>query len=115
MAEADWRQIILDRYDALGVGYDNHRARTSMMVNFLQRDREMLVEAARQRDMSLSAFFRRSAFAIASYDLGIPWGTITAEERPFRNFGELNIGGEFKAGEGHGPWIINDMGVFTRE
>lgn len=115
MTEPDWKQIVMDKYDALGVGHQNHRARTSIMVNLMQHNRALMVEAARQRDMSMSAYVRRSALAVASYDLGIPWGEVTADERPFRSFGELMIGGVFKGGEGHGPWIINQMGIYTRE
>lgn len=102
---SDWQQRVLDGYDEQHSGRKGRRS-----VGIVLQSEELMVlrEAARRRDISLAAFVRRCALAVAAHDLGVPYLALTVIEGPVTRFGIHEQGRDY-AGKGFGPWIITEM------
>lgn len=75
--------------------------RLSVGLNFTRRQNALLHEAARERDISLASYVRRSALVMAAFDLGLTMEQVREDEQPARAYGN----GGF-AGPEQGPWRI---------
>ena len=100
---ADWRESLIADVDALPVRRRDRRGvTTDHEVDFLQGPYSAIVRAARARRMSVPAFLRRAAYAVAAADLGIPVHDLIARDpRCARDTG-LRI--DDPDGVKFGPW-----------
>lgn len=104
----DWGETLLTEFDAHHT--DGRKPRLSIAVNFDDQLYKIVKDAAEARDMSLTAFLRRAALAIATVDQGLDWQTIMQDEpaiAPFVQGGART--GQRKAGFGNGPWKIEGL------
>lgn len=71
--------------------------------------------AAELRGMSLTAFQRRSAMAIATHDLGLDWLEVMASEPRVRSLGLEGKPFSMSPGPGlgFGKWAILEMGDYS--
>lgn len=109
MAERSWQDTLLAQVEHSRV---NPRApRRSTAINYSQREYSLVLAAARERDISMAAFQRRSALAFAAHDLGFDWATEMAQEPAIAAFGG---GGTLQRlqGLGCGAWQILELGEY---
>lgn len=90
--------------------HENRKPRLSIAVNFDDQLYAIVKDAAEARDMSMTAFMRRAALAIATVDQGLDWQTVMQDEpaiAPFNQGGART--GVRKGGLGNGPWKIEGL------
>lgn len=98
-----WR--ILD--DKMAAG-ETRGARRSIAVNYPNELYALVLEASRQRNISMTAFQRRAALAVAEHDLQFDWLDTMLAEPPVGSF--VRPGSGIKSdGLGFGPWHIIDL------
>jgi hypothetical protein len=68
--------------------------------------------AAEARGLSLAAYNRRCALAIACADLGLDYREVMLDEPAVRPYGELTADAVSKNGLEHGLWRVLGMGDF---
>lgn len=102
MPDANWQDLLMDAV----VGGGTHRTRRSIGVNFTPDLQRIVLASARERDMSLTAFARRSALAIATFDQGLDWLEVMRNEPRLRGFGQISEDPQSSRGLGHGAWKI---------
>lgn len=103
MPEQWW--TILD--DQMAVG-ETRGARRSIAINYPNELYTLVLEAARARNMSMTAFQRRSVLAMAQHDLGFDWLDEMRHEPPIGTFVRPQAGIK-SDGLGFGPWHIVDL------
>ncbi len=101
---------MLDRIEASRV---NKRPSRMISVNWNETLYGIVKQAAEARGISLSAYVRRAAAAMACYDLGLDFYTVMKDERGTRGYGQR--GGradeiaESSQGRGFGLWEIQEL------
>lgn len=100
----DWRDRVVDT-----VIEDRRASRRTTGIVQPASFVAIINRAARARDMTMGAFMRRSAIAVACHDLGLDWSEIMAEEPAIRNYNRSAASVTFTGGSGHGPWQIPRM------
>lgn len=68
-----------------------------------------IIRAARERDMSVSAYIRRAGLAFAAYDLGLDLKELLEDEPATRLKYEGVPHDRLEHGQGHGNWIIGSL------
>lgn len=96
------------------VNGDGHRANMSRSVTISSvspRYMKLIVAAARRRDISISAFIKRAAVAIACYDLGVDYNEVSRGEWPVTRFGARGkaLIEETRGGQGGGPFRVTGL------
>lgn len=99
-----WQDRILDKLDA-----QQKRDRRSIAVNLDNDQRSAVIRAAAARGLSMSAFLRRAALAVAVHDGHGDWFELNAHERRVRPLGDKGSDPIRAAGSGFGPWRITGM------
>lgn len=100
----DWRDKVVDT-----VIEDRRASRRTTGIVQPESFVAIINRAARARDMTMGAFMRRAAMAVACHDLGLDWETVMAEEPAIRNYNRSHASVTFTGGSGHGPWQIRRM------
>jgi hypothetical protein len=109
----DWQQRILDEVSA---ERDTRPPRRSIGLNYPTSMHSNIVAACRARDMSLTSYTRRALMAVATYDLGLDWFTVMADEPPMCRFGTNSQERQLESGLGDfGPWKIISMEDYRDE
>lgn len=99
-----WRDVLLDKLDA-----QQKPARRSVAINLDDEQRSAILHAAEARGLSMAAFVRRAALAIAVHDLELDWDALNANEPRVRGYDDL-AGDPIRAGgRGFGPWKITGL------
>lgn len=103
----DWRDLVMGSVEAeLDRRHKPKRPHRDFRARIQLSAVPMVVEAARRRDMSATAFLRRAALAFAAYDLGLDIDQILADEPATRLKSEGPKTNRYEAGRGHGDWRI---------
>lgn len=106
MAEADWWTILDDQM----ASQEPHRAaRRSIAINYPTDLYAYVLEAARLRGISMTAYQRRASLAFAAHDLGFDWLEAMLSEPPVGSFDSPGKGVK-SDGIGFGPWRIDALG-----
>lgn len=104
MPSHDWRTIV----DSQLASKETRTPRRSIAVNYPDSLYSLILEAAKGRAMSMTAYQRRAALAVARYDLGFDWATELCDEPGIATFVGGRAATEY-AGFGFGPWLITGM------
>lgn len=85
--------------------------RRSIAVNFPDGMYDVVMEAARARGISSTAYMRRAATAFAAQDLGLDWHELMLDEKGVQQYGIKGGGAALPParGEGFGPWVITGL------
>ncbi len=106
----DPKDVMLDRIEASRI---NKRPSRMISVNWNDTLYLVVKNAARMRGISLSAYVRRAAVAMAVYDLGLDYFTVMKDERGTRGYGDRGGNPEEIAasaqGRGYGSWEIKEL------
>lgn len=98
----------MDLMDAAMAKNEDRTARRSMAVNYPNSLYALVLEAARKRDLSMTAYQRRASLSFAQWDLRYDWWDAMEDEPPVGRFtstqARLNA-----VGRGFGPWHIVDL------
>ncbi|RPH50964.1 MAG: hypothetical protein EHM91_01565 [Planctomycetota bacterium] len=105
----DWKQVI--------EGEISDRPRRNILstrsvgLNVTPEQWKILDRAAERRGMSVAAFLRRAALAVAVHDLGLSWHEVMKDEISPRRHGNARYFNtrENDGGAGHGLWRIREM------
>lgn len=108
MPNPDWRATVNDQL----LSKQTRAGRRSIAVNYPDSLYILILEAAKQRGLSMTAFQRRASLAVARYDLGFDWVSEMVDEPAVTTF-VSGRGGEQMDGFGFGPWLIMDMQEYT--
>jgi len=107
MAKPDWRELLMGTVEAELASRDapkrphrDYRARVPLSAA------PHIAEAARRRDMSITAYLRRAAIAFAAYDLGLDQQQMLVDEPATRLKSEGPRTNRLQQGRGHGDWKI---------
>lgn len=103
----DWRSVVDDQL----LSQETRLSRRSVALNYPDSLYVLVLEAARRRDLSMTAFQRRASLAVACHDLGFDWVTEMIDEPAVTPFG--GTGAVQMDGFGYGPWRITEMGVYV--
>lgn len=107
----EWREMVEDTLRRQHAGKQDRR---SIGLNLSAELQGHILSAAQLRGgISLASYLRRSAIAVACYDLGLDWGEVTAGEQTVRVLGKPGIASNMRPGEGFGPWLIDGMRMWT--
>jgi hypothetical protein len=68
-----------------------------------------LVQAAADRNMSISAYVRRATTAFIAFDLGLDLAQLLENEPATRLRYESPEADRLERGEGHGKWVIGSL------
>jgi len=105
----DWKQILDQEIE----GRRTKRTHTdrSVGVNMNTEQWKIIDRAAARRQMSVAAFVRRAALALAVHDLGLDWAEVMKDEVSPRGHGNARYYNtrENAGGIGHGLWRIREM------
>lgn len=100
-----------ERVDGQLAANEPRATRRSIAVNYPPELYPFVLEAAKQRGMSMQAYQRRAALAFAASDLGFDWLREMAVEPQIGSF--VNPGrGTVARGRGFGHWQILDLGNY---
>lgn len=102
-----WQDVI-EAQVAASVQRQRATPRKSTAINTSQEQYDALLFAARQRDISMAAYLRRSSLAFAVHDLGLDWFEVMADEPATGGFGNARRL-EPLAGSGAGLWRITGL------
>lgn len=83
------------------------RDRISLGLNYQRSAAGYVAEAARRRNLSITAYARRALLAFVSHDLGIPWEEIMRDEPGLWH--RQSEPPAARGGKGHGPWQIRKL------
>ena len=103
MAEGWWK--ILDDQMAMG---ETRGPRRSIAINYPNELYVLVLEAAKARGMSMTAYQRRASLAFAEQDLGFDWLDEMRAEPPIGSFVRPNAGVK-SDGLGFGKWHIVNL------
>jgi hypothetical protein len=101
-------QTIIEAQVAASVQRHRRQPRKSTAINLAQEQYNVLLNAARSRDISMAAYLRRAALAFACFDLGLDWDQVMADEPATGGFGNTGVLQEL-AGSGAGAWHIIEV------
>lgn len=104
--EEFWDSLQAD-IDALPTVEDKRRRGIPMNTDALPAAHSVVVEAARSRKMSLSAYVRRAAYAMACRDLGLPLAEVL--ERDPRVSRDTGLALSDPTGTRFGRWEIERL------
>lgn len=114
---ARWREVIATEYDVRHP--DKRTSRRSVGINMDEDQYDAVANAAAARGMTMAAFVRRAALAVAVYDDNVTggelsWEELNAHEQRIRE-GSLT-GADPVAAQGFdfGNWIIEGMQEYVR-
>lgn len=99
----------MDQLDTTGM----QAKRRNLNINFPPEFAGPILAAAKARDLSLTAFTRRCLMSVVTYDLGLDWFDVMADEPGLRGFSNT-IDPVVGFGEGHGPWKIMNLATHER-
>jgi hypothetical protein len=102
--QPSWQELLQSKLDRPPAGTRTSAIRTNAAID------KAIKDAAANRNMSVTAYIRRAAVAMAVYDLGLEWDAVMSDEPGFGVFGE-NPGRAVIRPEGHGfgPWKIREV------
>jgi hypothetical protein len=105
----DWKQVIEGEIEDRP--RRNILSTRSVGLNVTPEQWKTLDRAAERRGMSVAAFLRRAALAVAVHDLGLDWDEVMKDEISPRAHGNARYYNtrEFDGGVGYGPWRIGLM------
>lgn len=83
------------------------RDRISLGLNYQRSAAGFVAEAARRRNLSITAYARRALLAFVCHDLGLDWDEVMADEPGIWTRQELPP--EAGRGRGYGPWRIQKL------
>lgn len=108
--EPNPRDVMLDRIEASRF---NKRPSRMISVNWNETLYRIVKHAAEERGISMSAYVRRAAAAMACYDLGLDYYTVMKDERGTRGYGQRGGNADDIAvssqGRGFGLWEIKEL------
>jgi hypothetical protein len=110
MAERPWQEIIQAQVAQSRVR--DRAPRRSTALNYPQELYGLVLAAARERDMSMTAYSRRAVLAFAHHDVGFDWAKELAEEPAVASFSDPALRRELN-GLGCGYWRIVQLGEFS--
>lgn len=89
---------------------DEKRGDGARKLRISPAQRSALMEAARLRGMSETAYIRRAVLAFVCHDLGIDWDVMMASEGPVRRAGHSAVYDKTPMrGKGFGRWRIERL------
>lgn len=101
---ADWRELLASKLDKPPETARSTAFRTTPAID------RILNEAASRRHMSVSAYVRRAAVAIACRDLGLNWDEVMQDEPGFGIYGERPGRAVIRPnGHGFGAWRVTGL------
>lgn len=104
MEKPDWRELVQSKLDK-----PQDQARTNCIRTNATLDL-IINRAARARNLSVTAYIRRAAVAVACADLGIDWDSAMADEPGFGLYGERPGRAVIRPdGRGFGPWWVTGL------
>ena len=105
----DWKQVLDQEIERRRT--KRTRSDRSVGVNMDAQQWKLIDRAAARRGMSVAAFVRRSALALAINDLGLDWDEVMKDEPSPRGYGNARYFNtrENAGGMGHGLWRIKEM------
>jgi hypothetical protein len=80
------------------------RDRISLGLNYQRSAAGLVIEAARRRNLSITAYARRALLAFVCHDLDVPWEDVMRDEPGIWH--RQSEPPEARGGKGHGPWKI---------
>ncbi len=106
--EVDWREVVAANVDALPKRRSTiPEDATKVTVDFRGGVHGFLLEAARSRGLSLAAYVRRAALAVAAHDVGVATAALTGlDPRVSR---ETGFSVSDPGATMFGPWQIEGM------
>ena len=107
MPEAEWWSAL----DGQMAQQERRATRRSIAVNYPPELYGYVSAAARARQMSMTAFQRRAALAIAQADLGFDWLRVMEHEPAISGF-ETGTLARRVAGLHFGAWHVLDLGEY---
>lgn len=104
MTRPDWWQIMDDQMAST----ERRTPRRSIAINYPNDLYALVLEAAKLRGISMTAYQRRASLAFAAHDLGFDWDLEMAAEPPVGSFVRPGAGTKC-AGSGFGAWRIRAL------
>lgn len=104
----DWRSTVDDQL----LSQETRGSRRSIAVNYPGSLYVYVLEAAKQRGLSMTAFQRRASLAVACHDLGFDWAAEMVDEPAVGSFVSGRSAVQMD-GFGFGPWRITEMGFYV--
>ena len=103
-----WRESIAAAIDGLPTAQQRRRPNvTPVSTDFLPGGLGVIVKAAKARRLSLSAYVRRAAYAMAARDLGLPLVDVLARDP--RMSRDTGFSVDDPDGTKFGPWEIEGL------
>jgi hypothetical protein len=108
--KSDWQEVVLGQVDVVLAGraitkkpHRDFKARIQLSAV------PALTEAAKLRNMSVSAYTRRACLAFAAYDLGLNLADLLEDEPSQRLKSDPPTTNLEEGGRGHGNWVIQGL------
>lgn len=83
------------------------RDRISLGLNYQRSAAGLVREAARRRNLSITAYARRALLAFVCHDLDLNWESVMADEPGI--WSRQTLPPEASKGRGHGKWKIKGL------